>query len=94
MVEYVNKDRYVYCKITEAMYSLVQTGRISNLDLMKHLEPHRYYSSKCTPVLWFHKTWLIDFILVVDNFGIKYINKKDIERLLKALKERCLVNVD
>lgn len=54
VMEYANKDGYMYCEITIAMYSLVQAGRITNLDLMNHLEPHSYYPSKSTPGLWFH----------------------------------------
>ena len=46
MLQYVNEDRYVYCEKTGAMYGLAQAGQIAHLDLIKHLEPHRYFSSK------------------------------------------------
>ena len=49
---------------------------------------------KHTPGLWFHKKRRISFTLVVDDFQIKYIDKKDVKRLLAAVKERYSVKVD
>ena len=36
--------------------------------------------------LWRHKTRAISFTLVVDNFGVKYVNKKDVEHLIASIK--------
>ena len=94
VMQYVTEDGYVYCEITGAMYGLAQAGRIAHIDLVKHLKPHRYFPSKQTPGLWFHKTRPIAFTLVVDDFGIKYINKEDIDHLLNAVKEQYPVKVD
>ena len=94
MLQYVNEDGYVYCEITGAMYGLAQAGQIAHLDLIKNLAPHGYFPSKRTPGLWFHKTKPIAFTLVVDNFGIKYIDKEHINHLLKAVEEQYPVKVD
>ena len=56
VMDYVDADGYVYCEITGAMYGLKAAGYIANQDLMKHLAPHGYYSSKQTPEIWVHKT--------------------------------------
>ena len=77
----------IYCEINGAMYGLKVAGYIANKDLEKHLKPHGYYPSKKTPGLWFHKTRLISFTLVVDDFGVKYMNKKDIDHLFDIVKE-------
>ena len=37
--------------------------------------------------LWRHVTRPISFTLVVDDFGIKYTNKEDVDHLIKCLKE-------
>ena len=81
VMDYVDDDGYVYCEITGAMYGLKAAGYIANQDLKKHLAPHGYYPSKRTPGLWLHKTRPISFTLVVDDFGVKYMNKKDINHL-------------
>ena len=54
VMQYVIQDGCVYCEITGAMYGLVQAGQITHLDLVKHLKPYKYYTSKQTPGLWFH----------------------------------------
>jgi hypothetical protein len=40
------------------------------------------------PGLWKHKTRLIAFTLVVDNFGVKYVEKEHVEHLIAAIKEK------
>lgn len=93
VMDYVDTDGYVYCEIIGAMYGLSQAGYITNQDLMKNLAPHGYYPSKRTPGLWLHKTCPISFTLVVDNFGVKYMNKKDINHLFDIIKERYPVKI-
>ena len=77
---------YAYVEITGAIYGLSQAGYLANKDLIKNLAPFNYYPSKRTPGLWHHKTCLIKFTLLVDNFGVKYENKVDILHLLELIK--------
>jgi hypothetical protein len=44
--------------------------------------------------LWKHKTKTIQFVLVVDDFGIKYINKDDLDHLIRTLEKYYEVAVD
>ena len=46
------------------------------------------------PGLWKHKTKPIQFVLVVDDFGIKYINKDDLDHLIRTLEKYYEVAVD
>ena len=87
VMKYVESDGYVYVEITGAMYKLSQSCHIANQDLQKHLAKYRYYPTKRTPGLWKHGTRPISFTLVVDDFGIKYTNKDDIDDLFKAIKK-------
>jgi hypothetical protein len=44
--------------------------------------------------MWKHKTWPILFTLVVDNFGVKYVNKADVNHLIKCLKQKYKLTKD
>ena len=55
--------------------------------LKERLAEHGYYQSKIIPGLWKHKTRPIVFTLVVDDFEVKYANKKDAEHLMSVLKQ-------
>ena len=67
------------------MYGLRQAGRLANKQLEKVLATGGYYLSKYTPGLYLHKTRPISFTLVVDDFGIKYVNKSDALHLEKTI---------
>jgi hypothetical protein len=51
------------------------------------LNKHGYQQSKLVPGLWKHDTRPIQFTLVVDNFGVKYIGKEHAHHLKNTLKE-------
>ena len=74
-------------EIREGMYGLKQARRIANDRLGEELEPYGYYPTRHTPGLWVHKIRPIQFALVVDNFGIKYVGKKHAQHLLNVLKK-------
>ena len=75
-------DGWVYVKVTRAMYGLPQAGSLGQDQLEKRLNQEGYYQSQTVPGLWKHKTKTIQFVLVVDDFGIKYINKDDLDHLI------------
>ena len=62
--------------------------------LKKELEKHGYQQSKMTPGFWKHKWRPISFLLVVDDFGVKYVGKKHITNLTNALKENYQISQD
>ena len=78
---------YVYCKIKKGMYGLKQAALLAFNFIKENLAPHGYEPIPHTDGLWRHKTRPITFCLCVDDFGIKYFNKEDVEHLLSALRE-------
>ena len=94
VIKYVESDGNVYVKITDAMYGLSQSGRIASVDLRNHLAKYGYFPTKRTTGLWKDQIKPINFTLVVDNFGIKYTNKDDINHLFKAIKEKYPPKID
>ncbi len=71
------------------MYNLHQAGLLANKLLKKCLNKHGYQQSRLVPGLWKHNTKPIQFTLVVNDFGIKYVGKEHAQHLKNALKEHC-----
>ncbi len=46
------------------------------------MAPFGYHECKNTQGLWYHKTRNITFTLVVDDFGVKYVDKTDVKHLI------------
>jgi len=44
--------------------------------------------AKFTSGLFTHKTRLLTFRLVVDNFGVKYTRKEDVDFLITGLRKK------
>ena len=78
---------YVYIRVDKGMYGLPQAGKIANDQLRKRLAPFGYTPCNHTPGLWRHNNTNLMFTLVVDDFGVRYTDKKDVEHLLSALTE-------
>jgi hypothetical protein len=53
-----------------------------------------YQQNKCTQWYWTHGWQLISFTLVVDDFGVKYINKDDVTHLLDVLQKDYELDTD
>ena len=66
---------WIYFEIICGCYGLPQSGRITNDLLHTHLEQAGYYEAATKPGLWSHKWRLIKFVLLVDDFGIKYVGR-------------------
>lgn len=79
-------DGYVYCEIQKGMYGLPQAGIIAQQLLEERLGKHGYHQSKQTPGLWKHDTLPIDFSLVVDDFGVKFVGEKNVQHLIETVR--------
>ena len=77
-------DGYVYAKIKRAWYGLKEAGKIAHNNLVAHLKKYGYIKTN-TAGLFRHKHRDIKFTLVVDNFGIKYTKKEDVDHLFAAI---------
>jgi hypothetical protein len=76
---------YVYMKIRKGMCGLPQAGILANKLLKKRLVKHGYFEQPQTPGLWRHKSCQIWCNLAVDDFGIKYIDKGNLQYFYDAL---------
>jgi hypothetical protein len=90
----VDADGNVFCEVRRGMYGLPQAGIIAQDLLTKRLHKAGYSQSKVTPGYWRHSWRPISFSLVVDDFGVKYINKEDVEHLIGVLKQDYDIDMD
>ena len=88
------KGGFVYVEIRRAIYGLPQAGILANKELRKRLSPAGYYEVAHTPGLWRHVTRPVQFTLVVDDFGVKYVGKEHAVHLIKAIKKDQLIPGD
>ena len=85
---------WVYFEITKGVYGLKQAGRLANDLLTQRLAKHGYYQCATTPGLWRHNWRPIVFTLIVDDFGIEYVDRRHAEHLLVALQTDYQVTTD
>ena len=90
---FVHKE-HIYFKVMKAMYGHPAAGRLANALLINTLKTGDYYEDKLTPCLFHHKTRPTKFALVVDDFGIKYSSKDDLDHLVNCIGSIWKVKVD
>ncbi len=81
-------------ELRRAVWGLPQAGILANKCLKCKLAPFGYHECKNTPRLWYHDTKNITFTLVVDNFGVKYVDKSNVEHLIASLQANYALTVD
>ena len=74
-------DGMVHIEMRRAVWGLPQAGILANKKIRRKLAPHGYHEHANTPGLWYHETRPISFTLVVDDFGVKYVDKQDADHL-------------
>ncbi len=87
-------DGSIHIKATKGMYGLPQACLLPYTLLMytlleKQLNERGCRQRKLIPGLWKHDWQPIQFTLVVDNFGVKYIGKKHALHLKNMRKSHC-----
>ena len=87
-------DGKVYLQINKGMYGLPQAGKLAHDQLKAHLKKFGYAPCRLTPGLWKHQTRPISFTLVVDDFGVKYVNEEDLNHLIASLRQKYELHVD
>jgi hypothetical protein len=78
---------YMHLEMWQSVRGLPQVGILANKCLRCKLAPNGYFEHISTPSLWYHETWPILFTLVVDDFGVKYVNQEDINHLIVNKKD-------
>jgi hypothetical protein len=67
---------YIIFRIEKTMYGLKEAGKLSNLRLVSLLQSFAFHQTD-TPGLFRHASRPITFVLVVDDFGVKYHRPSD-----------------
>ena len=75
---------YIVFRIEKTMYGLKEAGKLSNLRLVSLLQAFDFFQTT-TPGLFRHSTRPITFVLVVDDFGVKYHHPSDFAYLVSCL---------
>ena len=88
------KNGFVYLEMIKAIYDLPQAGSLTNKLLKERLESHGYIEVPHAPGLWKHKTRPVQFSLVVDDFGVKYVGRDNAEHLIQSLQQHYKLQVD
>ena len=83
---------FIYLEIRRSIYGLPQAGMLANKHLKEKLAPHGYYEVPHTTGLWKHISRPVQFSLVVDDFGVKYIGKEHIDHLIRTLKREFTIS--
>ena len=81
-----SQNGWIYFDILRSCYGLPKSGRLANYLLCTRLEKVGYYESATTPGLWSYKWRSIQFVLIVDDFGIKYVGKEHALHILNTLE--------
>ena len=90
----VHEDSYCYVEIRKVMYGLHKEAYVASAKLKRVLGLEGYVLSKFTLGLFTHKTRGIAFLLVVDDFGVRYTKRKDVKHLLKTIQDSYSVKTD
>jgi hypothetical protein len=75
---------FITFRIDKTMYGLKVAGKLSNLRLVSLLQSFDSHQTH-TPGLFRHSTRQITFVLVVDDFGVKYHHPSDFSFLVSCL---------
>ena len=92
--EKVMQDRWVYVTIRKGIYGLPQTRLLFTRTPGTKVAMSGYTWSKHSLGLWTHNRRSIQFCLIVDKFGVKYIGKENIEHLKWILKQHYELSTD
>ena len=76
--------------IQKRLYGLPAAGILVNKLLKSRLAKKGYFELPHTPGLWKHISRPISFMLVVDDFGVKYVGKEHADHLLSVLTDHYM----
>jgi hypothetical protein len=87
---------WAFClvEIRRGMCGLPQAGLLAQELLEKRLNKHGYFQSTRTPGLWTHKWRPVQFTLIVEDFGIKYVGEENLQHLITVLKDSYEISID
>ena len=75
-------------------YGLTQSKWLTNNLLWTQLNAAGYHETQTTPGLWRHKWHPIQFVFIVEKFGVDYIGKQHADHLLSILNKHYEMSED
>ena len=90
----LSQNGYIYCENCKVKYGLPQSGVLANQQLVQLLDPKGCAPCKHTPGLWRHKWRPIKFLLLVGDFGVKYVGKQHAEHLMNTIQDYYQVSTE
>jgi hypothetical protein len=90
----LSHDGRVCIEIQKGMYGLPQAGILTNKMLQQRLALDGYHPTEHTHGLRKHEPRPIWFLLIVDDFSIKYIGLDNAEHLLASIKNKYAISID
>ena len=90
----INQDGYIYCVIKKGMYGLKQAAILAYNQLKNNLDRYGYSPDDSTSGIWKHQTRRLCFALCVDDFGVKYHNKEDVQHLIDSLRKHYEISIE
>jgi hypothetical protein len=88
----LSQDGKVYIEIQKGMYGLPQAGILANQLLQRNLAKDGYRPTTHTHGLWNHDTRPISFLLVVDDFGVKYVGREHAQHLMSSIRKNYTIS--
>jgi hypothetical protein len=76
------------------MCGLPQAGILVNELLQRNLSKDGYRPTQHTHGLWKHDTSPVSFLLVVDDFVVKYVGREHAEHLMECIKKNYNISSD
>ena len=87
-------DSSIYVEANKGIYGLPQAGLIANELIKRRLNKYGHYQRKLVPGLWKYDFRPVQFTLVVDDFGVKYVGKEHVLHLKRVIEENYGVKTD
>jgi hypothetical protein len=81
-------------EVRKGTYALPQAGKLTNDRLRKFLALFGYVPCPVTPGPWIHLQSGLMFALVVDDFGIRYTSKQDVDDLITIINKEYKCSQD
>jgi hypothetical protein len=75
----------LFCSVHKTHYGLPQAGALSQQRLFRQLKDHGYFQLPSTPSVFRNRSGTIRFTLVVDDFGVVWNNREDLNHFIQTL---------
>ena len=90
----ITHNGYIYIKIKKGMYGLKQASVLAYQNLTKLLTAGGYQHIVGSLGMWKHNTRKTLFCLCVDDFGVKYYSKADVQHLHDTIAKEYTCKID